>query len=135
MMGSVRLQISYLNTTVIGQVVDQAMQPVAGAAVTLFDATTIPNIALAQTNTSTTGMYQFTHVDNGLSINVKAISSDGSLQGGLPHILTLPLNVTIDSLRSQVAAEQIMLAPADNVSPMSLHYTGKQCIVSPTIFK
>ena len=132
MMGSVRLQISYLNTTVIGQVVDQAMQPVAGAAVTLFDATTIPNIALAQTNTSTTGMYQFTHVDNGLSINVKAISSDGSLQGGLPHILTLPLNVTIDSLRSQVAAEQIMLAPADNVSPYVIGITpANNAIVSP----
>jgi hypothetical protein len=123
MVGSVRLQISYLNTTVTGQVVDQKMQPVAGAVVTLFDATVSPNVALAQTNTSATGIYQFTHVDNGLTINIKALSSDGSLQGSLPQPITLPLNVVIDSLRSQVAAEQIMLMPADNVSPYVIGIT------------
>lgn len=123
MAGSVRLQISYLNTKVLGQVVDQNMQPVANAAVTLFDATMNPNIALAQTNTSASGIFQFTQVDNGLTINIKAVSSDGSLAGSLPNPITLPLNVTVDSLRSQVSTERIMLGPVDNVSPYVIGIT------------
>jgi hypothetical protein len=122
MVGSALLEISYLNTTVTGQVVDQNMQPVANASVLLYDATVFPNVVIGQTTTGLTGGYQFSNVDNGLTINAKSRSSDGSLEGTLPNF-TLPANVTTDSLRSQVTAERIMLTPADNVNPYVISIT------------
>jgi hypothetical protein len=122
MVGSALLEISYLNTTVTGQVVDQNMQPVANASVVLYDATVVPNVALGQTTTGSTGGYQFSNIDNGLTIYAKARSSDGSLDGTL-STFTLPANVTTDSLRSQVSLERIILAAADNVSPYVISIT------------
>ncbi len=101
MVGSALLQISYLNTTVTGQVVDQNQQPVANATVMLFDATVFPNVVIGQTTTSASGGYLFSAVDNGLTITLQSRSSDGSLQGTLAAF-TLPANVTSDSLRSQL---------------------------------
>ena len=115
--GSLLLQISHLNTSLAGQVVDQNMQSVANATVYLFDATVTPNILLNQTQTTSDGMYHFDHIDNGLSVNIKALSSDGSWQGTLPYMLTLPANLNTDSLRSQVTVERIMIKPSDDVSP------------------
>ena len=59
MVGSALLQISYLNTTVTGQVVDQNQQPVANATVMLYDATVFPNVLIGQTTTSASGGYLF----------------------------------------------------------------------------
>lgn len=123
MVGSVLLPISYLNTTVVGQVVDQKAQPVANAVVSLYDATVVPNVVLAQVQTQADGGYQFVKVDNGLTILLKAASADGSLEGSLPASFTLPPNITSDSMRSQVAAERIVLTPVDNVSPTVVSIT------------
>jgi hypothetical protein len=122
LVGATHLDISYLNTTVNGQVVDQNMQPVANAVVMLYDATVLPNVMIGQTTTAAGGGYQFTNVDNGLTITVKARSSDGSLEGTLFNF-TLPANVTTDSLRSQVTAERIMITAADNVNPYVISIT------------
>ena len=123
MVGSVLLPISYLNTTVVGLVVDQKAQPVANAVVSLYDATVVPNVVLAQAQTQADGSYQFTKVDNGLTILLKAASADGSLEGSLASSFTLPSNITADSMRSQVLAERIVLAPVDNVSPSVVSIT------------
>jgi hypothetical protein len=122
MVGSALLEISYLNTTVMGQVVDQNMQPVVSALVMLYDATVVPNVVIGQTTTGPTGDYQFSNVDNGLTITAKSRSSDGSLEGTLPNF-TLPANVTTDSLRSQVTAERIMITPVDDVDPYVISIT------------
>lgn len=123
MVGSVLLNISYLNTTVKGQVVDQNMQPDSSALVTLYDETVVPEAAIAQSTTAADGSYQFTNVDNGLTVNIKAVSKDGSLQGGLPSFLTLPMNLAIDSLRSGVSAERIMITPVDSTKPFVIDIT------------
>ncbi len=117
MVGSVSLGISYLNTTVKGQVVDQKMQPLPGALVTLYDMTVVPAVAMAQTATAANGSYSFSNVDNGLTIQITALSHDGSLEGSLPFSYTLPANVTTDSLRSGVSSERIMALPVDDTNP------------------
>ena len=122
MVGSALLQISYLNTTVSGQVVDQNQQPVANAAVMLYDATVFPNVLIGQTTTSASGNYAFPAVDNGLTVVLKSRSGDGSLQGTL-GAFTLPANVISDSLRSQVTAERLMITPVDNVNPFVIGLT------------
>ena len=133
MIGSVLLDISYLNTTVKGEVVDKGMQPVANAVVTLYDETVVPGVAMAQTSTASDGSYRFTGVDNGLTVNIVAVSSDGSLQGTLPGFLTLPPNLTLDSLRSGVTAERITLASVDDTNPFVIGLTPENnSDVSPT---
>ncbi|MCL4510258.1 MAG: carboxypeptidase regulatory-like domain-containing protein [Bacteroidetes bacterium] len=133
MVGSILLEISYLNTTVKGQVVDLNMQPVQNALVTLYDATAVPVAAIAQTTTASDGSYQFTRVDNGLTVNIEAVSQNGSLQGALPFLLILPANVTTDSLRSEVSAERIMLTPVDDTNPYVINITPENnSDVSPT---
>lgn len=122
MVGTTHLDISYLNTTVMGQVVDQNQQPVANAAVMLFDASVVPNAMLAQTTTSASGNYSFSQVDNGLTITIRSRSSDGTLEGALTGFI-LPANVLSDSLRSQVTAERIMITAADNVNPFLISLT------------
>ncbi len=116
MVGTILLQIAYLNTTVTGQVVDVNMQPVAGAIVSLFDATVAPNIALAQALTSASGVFSFANIDNGLTVTIKARSADGSLEGTLANF-TLPANITSDSLRSQFTTERLLISSVDNVNP------------------
>ena len=122
MVGSALLQISYLNTTVTGQVVDQNQQPVANATVMLYDATVFPNVFIGQTTTSASGGYLFSAVDNGLTITLQSRSSDGSLAGTLAAF-TLPANVTSDSLRSHVTAERLMITPVANVNPFVIGLT------------
>jgi hypothetical protein len=122
MVGSALLQISYLNTTVVGQVVDQNQQPVANATVMLYDATVFPNFLIGQTTTSASGGYLFSAVDNGLTIVLKSRSSDGSLQG-TSAAFTLQANVISDSLRSQVNAERLMITPVDNINPFVIGLT------------
>src|SRR5208283_1071317 len=122
MVGSSLLQISYLNTTVTGQVVDQNQQPVANATVMLFDATVFPNVLIGQTTTSASGGYLFSAVDNGLTISLQSRSSDGSLAGTLAAF-TLPANVISDSLRSTVTAERLMITPVANVNPFVIGLT------------
>ena len=123
MVGTTHLDISYLNTTVSGQVVDQNQQPVANATVMLFDASVVPNVMLgAPTTTSASGNYSFSQVDNGLTITIRSRSSDGTLEGALTGF-TLPANVLSDSLRSQVTAERIMITAADNVNPFLIGLT------------
>ena len=133
LVGSVLFNISYLNTTLKGQVVDQNVQPVANALVTLVDETINPGVAIAQTTTASDGSYIFMTVDNGITVNVKAVSQDGSLQGNLPAFLRLPANLTIDSLRTGVTAEQIMIKPADDTQPYVISITPENnSDVSPT---
>jgi len=122
MVGSALLQISYLNTTVTGQVVDQNQQPVVNASVMLYDATVFPNVLIGQTTTSASGAYLFSAVDNGLTVVLKSRSSDGSLQGTL-GAFTLPANVINASLRSQFTAERLMITPVDNVNPFVIGLT------------
>ena len=116
LVGVTHLDISYLNTTVQGQVVDQNQQPVANATVMLYDATVAPNVLLGQTVTASNGGFFFTSIDNGLTVTLQARSADGTLQGALAAF-TLPANVTADSLRSQVVSERVMITPVDNVAP------------------
>jgi hypothetical protein len=72
-------------------------------------------------------------VDNGLTVNIVAVSSDGSLQGTLPGFLTLPPNLTLDSLRSGVTAERITLASVDDTNPFVIGLTPENnSDVSPT---
>lgn len=126
MVGSALVEISYLNTTVKGEVVDQGMQAVSGALVTLYDETAFPAVVIAQTATASDGSYEFTNVDNGLTIGITAMSKDGSLEGSLASPLTLPPNVTIDSLRSGVSAERIMLLPVDDTNPYVIDITPEE---------
>ncbi|HUI30999.1 MAG TPA: carboxypeptidase regulatory-like domain-containing protein [Candidatus Acidoferrales bacterium] len=133
MVGAMLLNISYLNTTVKGEVVNQNMEPVSGALVSLWDESVNPGVVMAQTSTAADGSYQFINVDNGLTVNIKSISSDGSLQGQLPGNLTLPPNVTTDPLRVEVSAERIMLVPSDDTSPFVIGISPENNFdISPT---
>lgn len=123
LVGSVVFNISYLNTTVKGQVVDENMQPVANSLVTLVDETINPGVAIAQTSTGADGSYLFSQVDNGITVNIKAVSQNGQLQGSLPAFFPLPANITLDSLRTGVTAEQIMITPANDVNPFVINIT------------
>ena len=132
MVGSSVLDISYLNTSLVGQVVDRNLQPLASATVMLFDATVNPNVLIGQTSSSATGMYQFNNIDNGLSVIVKSRSADGTLDGTL-GAFTLPANVVYDSVRTQVTAERLVLTPSDNVSPFVIGISPENnADVSPT---
>ncbi len=136
LVGSTVLSISHLNTSLSGRVVDVNAQPVANATVMLFDATVFPQIILEQTKTSANGSYQFSKIDNGLTVNVKAQSSDGSLEGAIPALFALPANANSDSLRTQVNVESIILTPVDNVSPFVISVSPEnQSDVSPASLK
>ncbi|MDP1677486.1 MAG: carboxypeptidase-like regulatory domain-containing protein [Bacteroidota bacterium] len=136
LVGSTLLTISHLNTTLSGLVVDRNSQPVANATVTLYDATVFPINAMSQTKTSASGAYKFSNIDNGLTINVNAQSTDGSLEGNLAANFTLPANVTTDSVRSQVNAERIVILPVDNVNPYIISTSPENVSdVSPTNLK
>jgi hypothetical protein len=123
MVADVQLNISYLNTTIKGQVVDMNMRPVSNAVVTLWDESINPGVVLKQTSTASDGTYQFTGVDNGLAVEIMAVSQDGSLQGKLQNTWYLPPNLTIDSLRSGVSAERIMVSPVDDTPPYVIGIT------------
>ena len=117
LIGSVNYMISELNSQIKGTIVDEDMQAVANAVVTLFDNTIIPGAVIRQTSTDAQGNYAFDNVDNGVSVIIRAMSSDGSIQGALTAPLALNCNQPSDSLRAQVTAERIMLTAADDVAP------------------
>ncbi|MDI6809268.1 MAG: choice-of-anchor J domain-containing protein [Candidatus Eisenbacteria bacterium] len=129
---SIYFQVSKLNTRIAGEVVDQNMQPVNGAIVMLFDQ--MMRTLIADTVT-VNGVYSFRNVESGINVAIRAQSSDGSLEGGLPApgYFTLICNSTSDSLRAQVQAEQIVLSPVDNISPFVTSITPQHnSDVSPT---
>lgn len=131
--GSVVVDVSYLNTTVKGQVVDQNMAPLAGSVVTLFDATVAPAVPIAQTTTASDGSYQFTGIDDGLSINITAVSRDGSLKGNLPLPITLPGQLNPDSTNAGVEMAPIVEKVVDAASPYVVGITpGNNSDVSPS---
>jgi hypothetical protein len=117
LIGSVNFMISELNSQIKGTVVDKDMQPVPNAVVTLFDNTIIPGAVMRQTSTDAAGNYSFGNVDNGISVIIRAMSSNGAIEGTLAAPLGLNCNQPYDSLRAQVVAERIMMTAADNVAP------------------
>ncbi|MDO9548011.1 MAG: carboxypeptidase regulatory-like domain-containing protein [Candidatus Marinimicrobia bacterium] len=123
LVGSVVFNISQLNTTIVGQVVDEKMQPVASAYVILGDLSITPGVILKQTQTDVDGNYRFTDIDNGISVAIMARSADGKYEGGLPSSLSLPCNLMYDSLRSRVTAERIQLHWANDVAPYVIDIT------------
>lgn len=133
LVGSIVFTISNLNTIVVGTVVDQDMQPVQNALVTLIDLSVTPNVVIGQTTTDAAGAYRFTRVDNGMTIMIRAVSNDGTLQGSLPAAFVLPCNQTYDTLRSQVLIERLRITPADNVAPFVIGITPEHnADVGPT---
>ncbi len=136
LIGSVNFMISELRATVAGKIVDQNMQPVSGAVVTMFDNSVNPGAVIAQARANSTGDYQFQNVDNGITVSLSAKSADGSLSGNLPGSLTIPCNLPTDSLRSHVVAERLMVTPADNVQPFVIATSPiSNADVDPTNFK
>lgn len=117
LVGNVVFEISQLNSTIVGQVVDENMQGVSSANVILFDQSITPGIILKQTQTDTAGNYRFTNIDNGIIASIQARSADGQYEGSLPGTLTIPCNYTYDSLRSYVSTERIQLHCANDVEP------------------
>lgn len=117
LIGSVNFMISKLNTQIEGSVVDQDMQPVANAIVTLYDQTIIAGAVIQQVSTNGSGSFSFPNVDNGITVSIKAMSSTGALQGNLANPLALDCNLGTDSLRAHVVAERIQMGPADDVAP------------------
>lgn len=133
LVGGVVFNISQLNTTVVGQVVDKDMKPVANARVYLYDKSITPNVIIKQTVTDESGKYRFTAVDNGITVDIQARSSDGKFEGGLPAPLGIPCNLFYDSLRSLVNAERIQLHWANNVAPYVINITPQNnADVSPS---
>jgi hypothetical protein len=133
LVGSILFNIATLNTTVAGTIVDPDMQPVENALVTLFDLTVTPNVVIRQTQTNSAGEYRFTNVDNGISVMIRALSSDGNLQGQLPGAYGLPCNLLYDTLRSHVQMERIQITPVDNVAPYVIAITPENnADVSPS---
>ena len=123
LVGSVVLDISQLNTTIVGQVVDDKMQSVESAYVILQDLSITPGVIIKQTQTDANGYYRFNNVDNGINVSIMARSSDGKFEGSLPGGLSLLCNLTYDSLRSRVDAEKIQLAWVNDVAPYVINIT------------
>jgi hypothetical protein len=113
LVSSINFLVSKLNTTIIGGVVDTTLRPVDGARVFLYDSD--GKKVIAET-TSVQGIYRFSNVENGVAVQIKAVSADGQRAGSLSHQLTC--NMTYDSLRNQVASERIVLRAVDNVNPI-----------------
>jgi len=117
LIGSVNFMISKLNTQIEGSVVDQDMQPVGNAVVTLFDNSIVPGAVIRQVSTDGSGNFSFPNVDNGIIVMISAMSSNGSHQGNLANPLSLSCNQASDSLRAHVVAERIQITPSDDVAP------------------
>ncbi|HEX3073174.1 MAG TPA: Ig-like domain-containing protein, partial [Ignavibacteriales bacterium] len=114
LVGDVRLYAGKLATTLTGYVVDANGQAASNAKVYLNDPYNGSSY-YKQTRSDANGKYVFTHVDNGTSVNIKALSEDGSLEGYVQNIYT---GCGEDvNLRPQVSIERIVLNPIDNVSP------------------
>lgn len=111
LVGDVSLYAGKLATTLTGYVVDVNGQPVPNAKIYFNNGGSYNK----QTRSDANGKYVFTHVDNGISLNITALSEDGSLEGYTQNIYT---GCGEDvNLRPQVSIERIVLSPADNVSP------------------
>ena len=114
LVGSVACSLSTLSTTLKGTVVNQALQPVANAGVIILDHFT-PNVVIAQTTTGSDGSFRVSNLENGSFFDIHAKSADGSLEAWT--IKGIPCNQSMDSIRTQVSLEQLVLAPVDNVQP------------------
>jgi len=133
LVGSIIFDISQLNTTITGQVVDEKMQPVQSALVALVDLSITPGVILQQTRTDANGNYTFQAVDNGITVNIAARSSDGKYEGILPTPLSIPCNLYNQPLRSQVTAERVQLQWAYDVAPYVIDISPiNNADVSPT---
>ncbi|MCX7984414.1 MAG: carboxypeptidase regulatory-like domain-containing protein [Bacteroidetes bacterium] len=133
LVGSVIFNISQLNTTIVGQVVDKDMKPVANARVFLYDQSITPGVILKQALTDEKGRYKFSGVDNGITVNILAQSSDAKYEGSIPAPFNIPCNLIYDSLRAFVNAERIQLRWANNVAPYVINISPQNnADVSPT---
>jgi len=133
LVGSILFDISQLNTTITGQVVDEKMQPVQSALVGLVDLSITPGVILQQTRTDAYGNYTFQAVDNGITVGIAARSSDGKYEGSIPASLSIPCNLLNQPLRSEVNAERIQLQWAYDVPPYVVDISPKNnADVSPS---
>ena len=113
LVGAVTCSLATLSATIKGTVVDQNLQPVANAAVTIIDH--ITGIVITQTSTAADGSFIILNIESGISFEVHAKSADGGFEGMV--LKSIPCNLPSDSLRTQVTLEQIMLTPVDDVAP------------------
>jgi len=123
LVGTTVVNVAQLNTHITGTVVDTNLQPVANALVYLYDETITPGVIIEQTTSGTDGTYSFQQVDNGIKVNISAVSSDGKLRGALGAYYTLASNRTSYTLNASIASEVIKLTAANNVAPFVYQIT------------
>jgi hypothetical protein len=116
MVASIDLAINYCNTTINGYVVDKSNAPAANAIVYLYDLS-ISGQLVAQTVTDANGKYTFTKIDNGLTVAMRAVSADGSMEAALPSLYYLDPKITLYNLNPEVTAERLELHAVDNHNP------------------
>ncbi len=116
LVANVELLIGKLNTQISGQVVDNLYNPVAGAVVYLKKNLNYTGTwsLIKQTTTDASGNYVFSNVEAGSSVTIEAMNSSRTMSGDVSIDLTCNQNT---GLRTQVAAEQIVLTYDDDVSP------------------
>ncbi|MGE5621032.1 MAG: carboxypeptidase-like regulatory domain-containing protein [archaeon] len=117
MVADLNFDVAFLNTTVSGKVVDVNNTPAANAVVYLYDLGTFPNYLIAQTTTDNNGVFTFTKVENGATINLKAVSSDAQFEASLPNPKTLDSRITKYTLRPENSSERLELRSIDNHNP------------------
>jgi hypothetical protein len=123
LVGTTVVNVAQLNTTISGTVVNANLQPVANAIVYLYDQSITPGVIIGQTTSGANGTYTFSQVDNGITVNISAVSSDGTLRGALSTYYALASNRTSYTLNASTASEVIKLTNANNVSPFVYQIT------------
>jgi hypothetical protein len=116
---NIRFDVGKMNTTIVGQVVDEMYMPAVNATVYLEEAGT--GDVLQTTTTNESGNYSFAKVEGGTTVFIRARSVNNALQGGLAGNLFLTINKNNFDLRSQVNVERIVVTPADNIAPYVTH--------------
>jgi hypothetical protein len=123
LVGTTVVNVAQLNTTLTGTVVNANLQPVANAIVYLFDESITPGVIIGQTTSGADGTYTFKQVDNGITVNISAINSDGTLRGALSTFYALASNRTSYTLNLLTATEVIKLSTANTVAPFVYQIT------------
>ena len=123
LVGTTVVNIAQLNTAITGTVVNANLQPVANAIVYLYDESITPGVIIGQTISGADGTYTFKQVDNGITVNISAVSSDGTLRGALSAFYALANNRTSYTLNPLTAAEIVKLTTANNVAPFVYQIT------------
>ncbi len=101
-------------TILSGTVVNQSLVPVGNVTVTINDHGS--DAELLRAKTDSLGAFRIVGVETGTLINIRAKSSDGSLEGSvIPY--SIICNTPSDSARTQVMHEQIVLKPVDDMRP------------------